>query len=259
MGLNRFTGDKTMGNTTVQSREPPRGVTFEEVWVMFQENAQERKETERLLKELLAETARQVKETAQQMKENAQQVKETTQQMKENAQQMRETDQRLEKQMRETDLRLDKRIKETDRRLGDVGLRLGDIVEHLMTPDLHKKFKELGFSFNHSSRNHELHGIDDQSLAEIDVLLENGEYVMAVEVKTRLSARDVKNHVKRMEILHRIADEHDDKRKYLGAVAGAVVTPEVSAYALKNGFFVIVPSGKTVDIKAPEGFRPRIW
>jgi hypothetical protein len=245
MCLNRFTGDKVMGNTTVQSREPPRGVTFEEVWVMFQENAQERKETERLLKELLAETA--------------QQVKETTQQMKENAQQMRETDLRLEKQMRETDRRLDKRIKETDRRLGDVGLRLGDMVEHLMTPNLHKKFEELGFSFNHSSRNHELHGPNDQSLAEIDVLLENGEYAMAVEVKTRLSVRDVKDHVKRMEILRRVADEHDDKRKYLGAVAGAVVTPEVSAYALKNGFFVIVPSGKTVDIKAPEDFRPRIW
>jgi hypothetical protein len=64
---------------------------------------------------------------------------------------------------------------------------------------------------------------------------------MAVKVKTRLSTRDVKDHVKRMEILRRVADEHDDKRRYLGAVAGAVVTPEVSAYALKNGFFVIVP------------------
>jgi hypothetical protein len=30
-------------------------------------------------------------------------------------------------------------------------------------------------------------------------------------------------------------------------------------YALKNGFYVIVFSGETVDIEAPEGFEPRIW
>jgi hypothetical protein len=56
-----------------------------------------------------------------------------------------------------------------------------------------------------------------------------------------------------------VADERGDKRKYLGAVAGAVVTRTVTAYALKNGFYVIIPPGETVDIEAPEGFTPRIW
>jgi chromosome segregation ATPase len=259
------------GDMTVPLREPPKGVTFEEVWTMFQENAQHLKETERLLKELMAETDRQIKETAQQMKETDQrlekQKRETDQRLEK---QRRETDQQLKKQRKETDQQLKKRgiyldqqlkkqRKETDQRLGKLGIRLGDIVEHLMTPNLHKKFERLGFSFNHSSRNHEIHGSDKQSLAEIDVLLENGEYAMAVEVKTRLTTEDVKDHVKRMEILRRVADEHNDTRKYLGAVAGAVVTPEASAYALKNGFFVIVPSGETVDIKVPEDSRPRIW
>jgi hypothetical protein len=219
-GFTPVEGDVMTGDMTVPLREPPKGVTFEEVWATLQENARQHKETERLLKELMAETDRQ----------------------------MKETDRRLEKQRRET-----------DQRLGKLGIRLGDIVEHLMTPSLHKKFEGLGFSFNHSSRNHEIHSSDKQRLAEIDVLLENGEYAMAVEVKTRLTTGDVKDHVKRMEILRRVADEHNDRRKYLGAVAGAVVTPEVSAYALKNGFFVIVPSGETVDIKAPEDSRPRIW
>ena len=45
----------------------------------------------------------------------------------------------------------------------------------------------------------------------------------------------------------------------LGVVAGAVVTPEVAAYALKNGFHVIVPPGETVDIEVPGNFKPRIW
>jgi hypothetical protein len=62
-----------------------------------------------------------------------------------------------------------------------------------------------------------------------------------------------------MGILRRVADEHGDRRKYLGAVAGAVMDEEVQGYAVKNGFFLISPSGETVDIENPEGFEPRIW
>jgi hypothetical protein len=62
-----------------------------------------------------------------------------------------------------------------------------------------------------------------------------------------------------MEILRRVADDHQDRRKYLGAVAGAVIDRRVFAYALKSGFYVINPSGETVDITVPEGSAPRIW
>jgi hypothetical protein len=69
----------------------------------------------------------------------------------------------------------------------------------------------------------------------------------------------VKDHVKRLEILREVADEHNDTRKYLGAVAGAVVDQEVSNYARKIGFYVIIPSGEAVDIEVPAGFKPRVW
>jgi predicted AAA+ superfamily ATPase len=101
-----------------------------------------------------------------------------------------------------------RQMKETDRKIGALGSRLGEVIEHIMTPGLYKKFKALGYQFNHSSRNHELQDQRKQRMAEIDILLENGEYAMAVEVKTRLTAKDVKDHVKRMDILRRIADEH---------------------------------------------------
>jgi hypothetical protein len=208
-----------MGDRTVPLKEPPRGVTFEDVWAMMQE-------TDREIKELL------------------QSQKETDRKMKATDRQMKETD---------------RKMKETDRKLGDLGLRLGEITEHLMSPKLHKKFETLGFSFNHISRDHGIRDHKDRRLAEIDVLLENGEYAMVVEVKTRPTVGDVKDHVKRMEVLRRVADEHGDRRKYLGALAGAVVNERVLAYALKNGFYVIIPSGETVDIEAPEGFSPRIW
>ncbi|MDR2247858.1 MAG: hypothetical protein LBE17_14505 [Treponema sp.] len=205
-----------MGDTTVQSWELPRGVTFEEAWAMIQE-------TGRQLREMGAETDRRMKETDRRIKET------------------------------------ERQMKETDRKIGKLGNRLGDVIEHIMSPKLHEKFERLGFSFNRSSRNHELKDRNKNRLAEVDILLENGEQVMAVEVKTHLTTEDVRDHIKRMETLRRVADEHNDTRKYLGAVAGAIVDQEVLAYALKNGFYVITPSGETVDIAAPDRRSLRIW
>ncbi|MDR0731608.1 MAG: hypothetical protein LBF63_08065 [Treponema sp.] len=237
-----------MGDIAVQSREPPKGATFESVWALLQENA--RLQAERQA-ELDKKIDRMVEENVQRKKEVDKEIREARQQQKETDRQLKETDQQLKK--------TDRQLKKTDQQLGKLGLRMGEAVEYLMSPKLHRKFDALGFCFNHSSRNHELRDHNRQRLAEIDVFLENGEYAMAVEVKTHLTTQDVKDHVKRMEILRRVADEHGDKRSYMGAVAGLVVTQEVQNYALKNGFFVIIPSADTVDIVNPEGFKARIW
>jgi hypothetical protein len=212
-----------MGDMTVFEHEPAEGMTFEAFWASLQE-------TRRMLKEMGVETDRRMKETDRLMKETDRQMQETA-----------------------------RRMKETDRLIGNLGSRLGEVIEHLMSPKLHEKFEELGLCFTHTSRNHELKDQNKNRLAEIDVLLENNECVMAVEVKTHLTTEDVKDHVKRLEILRKVADAQNDRRKYLGAVAGAVVEQEVSAYARKTGFYVIIPSGEAVDIEVPEGFTPRVW
>jgi hypothetical protein len=93
----------------------------------------------------------------------------------------------------------------------------------------------------------------------VDLLLENGDTVLAVEVKTTLTSADVRDHLERMGKLRRYADEHQDRRKLLGAVAGAIASNEVKAYAVKNGFFVLEQSGDTVKISVPEDFKPREW
>jgi hypothetical protein len=80
-----------------------------------------------------------------------------------------------------------------------------------------------------------------------------------VEVKTNLTTNDVKDHVKRMEKLRRYGDEHGDKRRLLGAVAGAIASEEAKDFAVKNGFFVLEQSGDTIRISVPEGFTPKEW
>ncbi|MDR0637346.1 MAG: hypothetical protein LBG27_00310 [Spirochaetaceae bacterium] len=46
-----------MKNTNAQSRKPPRGVTFEEVWASMQETDRQMKETDRRIKETSALSA----------------------------------------------------------------------------------------------------------------------------------------------------------------------------------------------------------
>jgi hypothetical protein len=62
-----------------------------------------------------------------------------------------------------------------------------------------------------------------------------------------------------MEKLRDYGDEHGDKRKLLGAVAGAVASKEVKDFAVKSGFFVLEQSGDTIRISVPKGFTPREW
>jgi hypothetical protein len=60
--------------------------------------------------------------------------------------------------------------------------------------------------------------------------------------------------------MHKYADLHGDKRSFLGAVTGVVMTPNVKDYALRQGFFVVEPSGETFTITEPKGdYSPREW
>jgi hypothetical protein len=153
----------------------------------------------------------------------------------------------------------DRKMKETDRKISKLGSRLGDLVEELIVPNILEKFNRLGYVFGKVAPNVRYSDSRGQIIAEVDILLENGDAVLAVEVKTTLTDNDVRDHGVRMEKLRRYADEHRDRRKLLGAVAGAIVSEEVKAFAVKNGFFVLEQSGDTVRISIPEGFKPREW
>jgi hypothetical protein len=62
-----------------------------------------------------------------------------------------------------------------------------------------------------------------------------------------------------MEILKAYSAHRQDKRKFRGALAGAIVTKEVKDYALKTGFYVIEQTGDTVKIATPLDCNLREW
>ncbi|MDR0599759.1 MAG: hypothetical protein LBG84_06735 [Treponema sp.] len=122
------------------------------------------------------------------------------------------------------------------------------------------KFRELGFEFTKAGPNIEIVDRRHDIILEVDAFLENGDKVMAVEVKTKPSIDDINGHGERMEKLRAYADLHDDRRAYLGAVAGVVFSESEKIYALKKGFYVIEPSGDTFNIIEPKGaYKVRKW
>jgi hypothetical protein len=152
----------------------------------------------------------------------------------------------------------DRQMKETDRRIEKLGKRMGEVIEYMVAPNLRDKFWELGYDFHTFNRNTEVSDRKNNIFLEIDIKLENGDKVMLVEVKTKPNTRDVQDHIRRLKKMRKFADLHGDKRTFLGAVAGAVMTDNVKEYVLKQGFFAIEPSGETFNIISPNN-KPKEW
>ena len=145
----------------------------------------------------------------------------------------------------------DRQMQETDRQISRLGNRIGELIEHFAASNLLEKFDELGYEFTTISRNIIIKNKRKEHLAELDILLEEGEYVMVVEVKSLFNKNEVIEHQERMKVVREHADRRGDKRKYLAAVAGATIDGTAREYALESGIYVIEQTGDTVRIKTP--------
>jgi len=145
-------------------------------------------------------------------------------------------------------------IRETQKNVGGLSNSLGSIVERILTPGLPKKFRKFGYSFNRIASYSYTAGV----YAQIDGMLENGTQAIAVEVKTKLRKADIDEHLVRMEKIQKHADEHGDKRRFMGAMATFITDETAKNYALNKGLFVIEPSGEDVKVTKPS-VEPRVW
>ena len=164
----------------------------------------------------------------------------------------------FERDMKKSREDFDRRMKELDKRLGDFTNSFGNVIEHMIAPNLLEKFQDLGFDFEEASNNVKIHHKKNDIRFEIDVFLQNGDIAMLVEIKTDLTISDINKHITRLEKMRIYADSRGDKRHFLGAVAGIVVKNEEREYALNNGFYLIEPSGENFNITSPHG-EPKKW
>jgi hypothetical protein len=225
-----------MAEVKEKVKEPQMGLTFEKVWAMFQETDKKFAETRKELAEYSKETDRKF--------DRAEKL------IEENAKALAETGKYLDK--------IGKRIDNLGKQLGEVNNRFGDVVEHLVIADVINKFNKLGYKFKRLVPKRKFKNEDGSDLAEADILLGNCEYLMVVEVKAKPDTEDVKYHVARLWKIRNYLDKHGEKRKLLGAIAGAVMNDNVRELALKNGLYILEQSGETMKLLTPEG-NPRMW
>jgi hypothetical protein len=152
----------------------------------------------------------------------------------------------------------DKLVEDLNHRFGNFSNRLGEIAEYMIAPNLREKFSELGLDFPKANKNTDVSDHKNNIFLEIDVMLENGDKAMLVEVKTKLTADHVKDNIERLEKMRKYADLHGDKRTFLGGIAGVIIPSNIRDFALKQGFYVIEPSGATFNITPPYG-KPKEW
>ncbi|MEO5332110.1 MAG: DUF3782 domain-containing protein [Magnetococcus sp. YQC-5] len=205
-----------------------KAVTLDDVWRTFQEREREdQKRWERFdLK---------TQEIDRQLQENAKLIKETAKQMKET----------------------DKQMKETDRKIGQLGGRLGEFVEGLVAPACKTLFAQRGIPVHKVSRRVEA-DLPGGRHIEIDLFVLNTDAASLVEVKSKLTIEDVRDHMVRLGEFKEFFPEYSDKR-IIGAVAGMVIEDHVIRFAIKNGLFVIVQAGDQVCLANDLDFVPREW
>jgi hypothetical protein len=174
---------------------------------------------------------------------------EDREQMKE----LRELQKRTDEQIRRTG----EQMKETDYRIGGLGSRIGDLIEVFAASNVLEKFRAIGFTFTRICPNMRIKDKNGKDLTEIDLVLENGDSVMVVEVKTVLKDSHADEHIKRMHILHKEAVQRNDMRNYYGAIAAARIEDGPREYVLRSGFYLIEQTGDNVRINTPE--HPKLW
>ena len=136
------------------------------------------------------------------------------------AERQEKTDQQIQKNAEQ--------MQETDKRIGSLTSRIGEIVENMVGGDIVGQFQALNVAIKSHSRDKTFGTRGTSESGQIDVFLENGDVVILIEVKTRLTDDDVREHIERLEKYRRYGD---DKRRIMGAVAAAVVSDDVIKFA----------------------------
>jgi phenylalanyl-tRNA synthetase alpha subunit len=123
--------------------------------------------------------------------------------------------QETREQMKETD----RIVRELSKNGGGINNAFGRWAEEMVSAKLWEKFQALGYTFTIEGPREYIEG--KRVVCQVDTLLENGEYAMAVEIKSELTGGDVDKHL-----------EHRESKGTVGQARG----PEESWWARWRGW-----------------------
>ena len=170
---------------------------------------------------------------------------------------MKETDKRLNELREEAE----KRNAELDKKMGKFTNILGEFVEGLVKPRIVELFVERNIPVYTVYTNIKGLRPDKSEEYQIDMLLLNNTIAVAVEIKTKLTVEDVRDHLERLDKI-RINPPHKfdfSGMTVLGAVAGINIEGDADKFAYRKGLFVLKQRGEIVEIANDEQFVPTEW
>ena len=166
--------------------------------------------------------------------------------------------------MRNLSIEAEKDRKETDRvvrnlskEISNLGSKWGRFVENMVAPACGRLFAERGIPVHEVSQRVK-RKLDNGQNMEVDILVVNNDVVVLVEVKSTLTLSDVRDHLDRLEKFKMFFPQYRTYR-IMGAVAGMIIDDGVDNFAKKQGLFVIVQSGDTVNLANEPNFKPHSW
>ena len=150
----------------------------------------------------------------------------------------------------------EKLVEQTNKQVGGLTSRWGEFVENLIKPAAARIFREQGIDVHYTAMR--VRGDDDRGSMEIDILVENGNEIVAIEVKSHLEVRNVKRF---LEVLARFKEAFPKYQNYklYGAVAGIKIDEKADEYATQEGLFLIEPAGDSVIISNSRNLERRVW
>ena len=216
---------------------------------LAKESAERMKEFDITMKKHAEESAERMKEfditMKKQAEESAERIKEIKGILKESAEIQKKTDRRLDR---------------ISKQYGGLNNSIGEIVEMIIIPGVKQKMNSFGHTFTIMSPRKEFYKKDGASLMEIDLLLENGDEVMAVEVKTQLSLKWVDRHLKRLELLRKNESITGVTGKTIyAAIAGVNIDNDARELAVENGMYLIEIEEDAERIEVIPPVKPRTW
>ncbi|MDR1398563.1 MAG: ELKS/Rab6-interacting/CAST family protein [Treponema sp.] len=225
-----------------QVHQPEKRPTFEDVWAAILETEKRFQETDKRFQESRAEHDRMIAETEKRFQESR----------AEHDRMIAETN----KAIKEMSARVDR----VTQNVGGLNRSIGELVETLIAARLWEKFAFYPYQLKRAYQRVPVYDERNQQKTDIDILLSDTEWCMAVEVKREADDKDVDHHLRRMKLIRQYPPLEVVSKRLLGAIAGGVVLPDTVEYAHKAGFFVLTLTGESVTLlDTPTGFVAREW
>jgi DNA repair exonuclease SbcCD ATPase subunit len=241
----------------------------QEIHEVRQELKQEIQEVRLELKQEIQDVRQELKQEIQEVRQELkQEIQELRQELKQEIQEVRLE---LKQEIHEVRLmtlanqasieELNKNFRRMSKDIRYLGLRLGEIADHIVLPGVIAQFADLGYNFEPDNiLLRTIIKVKNEKETEVDILLENETTVIAVEVKSCPNKNDISKHKSRLFKIRQYLMNPDEKRKdkkLYGAVAALVFNKEPKEKAQQKGFYVLTQTGSAMKIEIPKDFVPK--